>query len=180
MMDAIWDQENHSKNEVFRNEIVWSYRRWPAKHPNFQRRHDVILRYVKGTNVTWNQLYEPRPTSTLKRFGTKKIKSAVASDGKRIPSETVGEESEGVPLRDVWEISVIAPSAKEHLGYPTQKPLALYERMIKASSNEGDIVLDPFCGCGTTIDAAHTLNRRWMGIDITILALDPMRQRLAD
>ena len=69
---------------------------------------------------------------------------------------------------------------RERLGYPTQKPLALYERMIKASSNEGDIVLDPFCGCGTTIDAAHTLNRQWMGIDITILALDPMRQRLAD
>ncbi len=180
VMDAIWDQENRSKNDSFRNEIVWSYRRWPAKHPNFQRMHDVILRYAKGTNVTWNQLYEPRPASTLKRFGTKKIKSAFAQDGKRIPSETMGEESDGVPLRDVWEISVIAPSAKERLGYPTQKPLALYERMIKASSNEGDIVLDPFCGCGTTIDAAHTLNRQWMGIDITILALDPMRERLAD
>ena len=172
VMDAIWDQENHSKNEAFRNEIVWSYRRWPAKHPNFQRMHDVILRYAKGTNVTWNQLYEPKPASTLKRFGNKKIKSAYTPDGKRVPSE--------VPLRDVREISVIAPSAKERLGYPTQKPLALYERMIKASSNEGDIVLDPFCGCGTTIDAAHTLNRQWIGIDITILALDPMRQRLSD
>ena len=97
-----------------------------------------------------------------------------------MPSEVTNEESNEVPLRDVWEISVIAPSAKERLGYPTQKPLALYERMIKASSNEGDIVLDPFSGCGTTIDAAHTLNRQWIGIDITILALDPMRQRLAD
>ena len=180
VMDAIWDQENHSKNESFRNEIVWSYRRWPAKHPNFQRMHDVILRYAKGTNVTWTQLYEPKPASTLKRFGNKKIKSAYTSDGKRVPSEVTNEESKEVPLRDVWEISVIAPSAKERLGYPTQKPLALYERMIKASSNEGDIVLDPFCGCGTTIDAAHTLNRQWIGIDITILALDPMRQRLSD
>ena len=71
-------------------------------------------------------------------------------------------------------------TSKERLGYPTQKPLALYERLITASSNEGDIVLDPFCGCGTTIDAAHTLKRQWMGIDITILALDPMRQRLAN
>ena len=180
VMDAIWDQENHSKNESFRNEIVWSYRRWPAKHPNFQRMHDVILRYAKGTNVTWTQLYEPKPASTLKRFGNKKIKSAYTSDGRRVPSEVTNEESKEVPLRDVWEISVIAPSAKERLGYPTQKPLALYERMIKASSNEGDIVLDPFCGCGTTIDAAHTLNRQWIGIDITILALDPMRQRLSD
>ena len=180
VMDAIWDQENHSKNEAFRNEIVWSYRRWPAKHPNFQRMHDVILRYAKGTNVTWTQLYEPKPASTLKRFGNKKIKSAYTSDGRRVPSEVTNEESKEVPLRDVWEISVIAPSAKERLGYPTQKPLALYERMIKASSNEGDIVLDPFSGCGTTIDAAHTLNRQWIGIDITILALDPMRQRLAE
>ena len=78
------------------------------------------------------------------------------------------------------DINPLASVSKERLGYPTQKPIALYERMIKASSNEGDIVLDPFCGCGTTIDAAHTLNRQWMGIDLTILALDPMRQRLAD
>ena len=180
VMDAIWDQENHSKNESFRNEIVWSYRRWPAKHPNFQRMHDIILRYVKSANVTWNQLYEPKAASTLKAFGNKKVKSAYAPDGKRIPAEITNEESKGVPLRDVWDISVIAPSAKERLGYPTQKPRALYERMIKVSSNEGDIVLDPFCGCGTTIDAAHTLKRQWLGIDITILALDPMRQRLAD
>ena len=180
VMDAIWDQGNHSKNEAFRNEVVWSYRRWPAKHPNFQRMHDVILRYAKGTNVTWNQLYEPKPASTLKRFGNKKIKSAYTPDGKRVPSEVTNEVSKEVPLRDVWEISVIAPSAKERLGYPTQKPLALYERMIKASSNQGDIVLDPFCGCGTNIDAAHALNRQWIGIDITILALDPIWQRLAD
>ncbi len=180
VMDAIWDQDNRGKNEFFRNEIVWSYRRWPAKHPNFQRMHDIILRYAKAKSVTWNQLYEPRPASTLKRFGTKKIKSAFARDGKRIPSEMMGEESEGVPLRDVWEISIIAPSAKERLGYPTQKPLTLYERMIQASSNEGDLVMDPFAGCGTTIDAAHTLNRFWIGIDLTILALDPIRQRLGD
>ena len=68
----------------------------------------------------------------------------------------------------------------ERLGYPTQKPIALYQRMIKASSNEGDIVMDPFCGCGTTIDAAHTLNRRWIGIDLTVLALDPMSKRMQE
>ena len=180
IMDAIWDQENRNRNEFFRNEIVWSYRRWAAKHPNFQRMHDIILRYSKSTNVIWNQLYEPRPASTLKRFGNKEIKSAYAPDGRRIPSQITSKESKGVPLRDVWEISIIAPSAKERLGYPTQKPRALYERMIKASSNEGNIVLDPFCGCGTTIDAAHTLNRGWIGIDLTIMALDPMRQRLED
>ncbi len=89
--------------------------------------------------------------------------------------------SKGRRVQDViTDINPIASKSKERLGYPTQKPLALYERLIKASSNEGDIVLDAFCGCGTTIDAAHTLKRQWMGIDLTILALDPMRQRLAD
>ena len=93
------------------------------------------------------------------------------------------DQTKGVALTDVWSdiMSFQQNSTSvERLGYPTQKPRVLYERMIKASSNEGDIVLDPFCGCGTTIDAAHTLNRQWMGIDITILALDPMRERLAD
>ena len=89
--------------------------------------------------------------------------------------------SKGSRVHDVvTDINPLSGNAKERLGYPTQKPLALYERLIRASSNEGDLVLDPFCGCGTTIDAAHTLNRQWLGIDITILALDPMRQRLAD
>ena len=89
--------------------------------------------------------------------------------------------SKGRRVHDViTDINPLASASKERLGYPTQKPLALYERLISASSNEGDIVLDPFCGCGTTIDAAHTLKRNWIGIDLTILALDPMRQRLAN
>ena len=89
--------------------------------------------------------------------------------------------SQGRRVQDViTDINPLTSKSKERLGYPTQKPLALYERLISASSNEGDIVLDPFCGCGTTIDAAHSLKRNWIGIDLTILALDPMRQRLAD
>ena len=89
--------------------------------------------------------------------------------------------SKGRRVHDViTDINPLASASKERLGYPTQKPLALYERLISASSNEGDVVLDPFCGCGTTIDAAHTLKRNWIGIDLTILALDPMRQRLAN
>ena len=89
--------------------------------------------------------------------------------------------SKGSRVHDVMtDVNPLSRASKERLGYPTQKPLALYERLISASSNEGDIVLDPFCGCGTTIDAAHTIKRLWMGIDVTILALDPMRQRLED
>jgi hypothetical protein len=91
------------------------------------------------------------------------------------------DEMPGVPLQDVWaDISPVNPQAKERLGYPTQKPESLLERIIKASSNEGDVVLDPFCGCGTAIAVAQRLNRRWIGIDITHLAVALMKHRLYD
>jgi DNA modification methylase len=89
------------------------------------------------------------------------------------------DEMPGVPLQDVWaDIPPINPQAKERLGYPTQKPEALLERVIKASSNEGDTVLDPFCGCGTTVTVAQRLNRRWVGIDVTYLAIALIKNRL--
>ena len=165
VLDAVFGEKN------FRNEIVWSYRRWPVKGNDFQRMHDIILRYSKSDTWDWNQIYEPKAQSTLKVFGNKVVKSAFDSVGRRIPSETTDEESKGVPVRDVWDIGIIAPSAKERLGYPTQKPLTLYERIIKASSNPGDIVLDPFAGCGTTIEAARKNNRQAIGIDILPFAL---------
>jgi hypothetical protein len=91
------------------------------------------------------------------------------------------DEMPGVPLQDVWtDIFPVNPMAKERLGYPTQKPEALLERIIEASSNEGDVVLDPFCGCGTTIAVAEKLHRHWMGIDITHLAITLMVKRLVD
>ncbi len=91
------------------------------------------------------------------------------------------DESRGNPLEDIWiDIPPINSQAAERLGYPTQKPIALLERIIQASSNEGDVVLDPFCGCGTTIAAAQALKRSWIGIDITYLALSLMKTRLRD
>ena len=91
------------------------------------------------------------------------------------------DEMRGVPLGDVWtDIAPINSQARERLGYPTQKPLALLERIITASSNPGDIVLDPFCGCGTAVHAAHKLGRRWIGIDITHLAIGLVRRRMED
>ena len=169
-MDAVFGRDN------FRNEIVWSYRRWPVKGNDFQRMHDIILRYSKSDAWNWNQIYEPKAQSTLKVFGNKVVKSAFDSEGRRIPSETTDEESKGVPLRDIWDIGIIAPSAKERLGYPTQKPLTLYERIIKASSNPGDLILDPFAGCGTTIEAARKNNRNAIGIDILPFALRLINQ----
>ena len=163
VMDGIFGHRN------FRNEIIWTYRRWPAKQKNFQRMHDVILRYSKSDDATWNQLFEPLSQSTLKRFGTK-CQIADFSTGRRLPRQT-DSESPTAPMRDVWDMPILAPMSKERMGYATQKPLALIERIIKASSNKGDIVLDPFCGCATTLEAAHRLGRRWIGIDLAIHAI---------
>ncbi|MGC9292020.1 MAG: DNA methyltransferase [Acidobacteriaceae bacterium] len=91
------------------------------------------------------------------------------------------DEMPGVSLQDVWiDIPPIGAQAQERLGYPTQKPEALLERILKASSNEGDVVLDPFCGCGTTVQVAQKLNRRWIGIDITHLAIGLIKKRFSD
>jgi len=90
-------------------------------------------------------------------------------------------EMEGAPAQEIWiDIPPISPQAKEKLGYPTQKPKALLERIIKASSNEGDTVLDGFCGCGTTVDAAESLHRNWIGIDISPIAISLIKRRLKD
>jgi hypothetical protein len=90
------------------------------------------------------------------------------------------DEMPGVPLQNLWtDLKVLNNRSKETLGYPTQKPLALLERIIQVSSNRGDLILDPFCGCGTAIEAAETLGRRWIGIDITALAIDVVERRLS-
>jgi site-specific DNA-methyltransferase (adenine-specific) len=91
------------------------------------------------------------------------------------------DEMPGVPAQDIWtDIKLLNNRDNETLGYPTQKPVALLERIISASSNPGDLVLDPFCGCGTTVHAAQKLGRRWIGIDITPLAVSLIRRRLGE
>jgi DNA modification methylase len=165
--------------ESFRNEVVWRYRRMPSVSRDFQRFHDVLLRYTKNRDgeATFNQLYDELAESTLKTWGTKK-QNAVFRDGVRIKSSTLEEESPGVPMGDVWDISIIAPMSKERLGYPTQKPEALLERVLLASSSPGQVVLDPFCGCGTAVAVAEKLGRQWIGIDITHLAIGLIKYRM--
>lgn len=101
------------------------------------------------------------------------------SDG-RIQLKRFLDENEGATLGNLWTDILPLHTGKENLGYPTQKPLALLERIISASSNEGDIILDPFCGCGTAVEAAHMLDRQWMGIDITHLAISLIEKRMKD
>jgi len=165
----------------FKNELTWHYKRWPAKCKRFQRMHDIILFYTReaNNNHTFNPLMQQLSEGTLHRW--KGYKSKVEyQDGVRLVTQMTKEESVGTPLDDVWDIPVINSQAKERLGYPTQKPEALLERIINVSSNEGDIVLDPFCGCGTTIVMSEKLKRRWIGIDITHLAIALMKSRLQD
>ena len=162
MMDGIFGHRS------FQNEIIWSYRRWPSKSHKYQTMHDVIFYYTPGKTHTFNVSYEPPSDSYLKRF---KGKTQVLDPETKTKKLVVDEPTKGMPMRDVWDLSILAGSSKERLGYRTQKPLALVERIIEASSNPGDVVLDPFCGCGTTMEAAERLNRKWIGIDIAIHAV---------
>jgi len=173
LMDAIFGPR------CFRNVIIWSYRRWPSPAQRYQRMHDDILFYAKSAEGpgTFNVAYEDNSPSYTRRF---KGKTQILDPETRTRKVTGDDTSKGLPRRDVWELSIIAGSAKERLGYPTQKPLALLERIIAASSNPGDVVLDPFCGCGTSIDAAQALDRRWIGIDVTHLAINLIKKRLRD
>jgi len=155
----------------FRNEIIWCYKKWSIGNRTFCRNHDTIFFYSKSENYTFNQLFQPRATSTLKRFGNQTIVSGFDDSGNRIPSKTTDEESMGVKMYDWWEIPIVPPSGKERIGYPTQKPEALLQRIIECATNEGDVVLDPFVGGGTTIAVADRLNRRWIGIDQSVMAI---------
>jgi len=172
MMDEIFGYNN------FRNEIIWHYQRWPAKQKNFQRMHDVILFYSKnyGQN-NFNIILESLSKGTLKRWRGKKSKVEYEGDV-RLVTQMTDENSLGRPMDDVWDIPVINSQAKERLGYPTQKPESLLEKIINSSSNEGDIILDAFCGCGTALAVSQILKRKWIGIDISPSAISLIKRRL--
>lgn len=173
VLDSVFGGEN------FQNEIVWSYRRWPTKAKRFQRMHDTILFYSKSDGQqTFHAPVEPPTESSLKRWKGKKQKVTFDESGKRNPTIEEDEDSAGVAMQAVWPIPILAPVSRERLGYPTQKPRALLERIIAASSNPGDVVLDPFCGCGTAVDAAQKLGRKWVGIDVTHLSIGMIEDRM--
>lgn len=167
--------------EAFASEIVWRYRRWPSKTLNFQRVHDILLRYVRDPEATprFVQLYEPLAPSTRAAWGDRKQRAIVGTDGRRKRSSTTPEASPGTPLGDVWDIGILAPVARERTGYPTQKPEALVERLVQACTLEGDRILDPYAGSGTTLSVAARLGRPVVGIDQSQVALQIMRERFA-
>ncbi|RJQ19392.1 MAG: site-specific DNA-methyltransferase [Nitrospiraceae bacterium] len=156
---------------TFKNELIWHYRRWPAKSPMFQRSHDSIYWFGKNEKTIWNQQFQELSEATLKRFGGKKVRGETTK-------EVLEEESAGAPMRDVWEVHHVLGANPENIGYPTQKPEALLDRIIKASSNENDIVADFFCGSGTTLAVAEKLGRKWIGSDLGKFAIHTTRKRM--
>ena len=163
----------------FLNEVIWDYRRWPTPAMEFQKMHDNLYYYVKNKGKhLFNRQYMPRTEATEKRWKGKAIVASHSENGERIPSDYGGEDSKGSPLNDVWFISIVAPSGHERENYPTQKPIALLERIINASSNPGDLIFDCFMGSGTTQAVAMKLGRRFIGADINLGAIQITTKRL--
>ncbi len=153
----------------YRNEIVWCYKSGGASKLHFAKKHDIIFRYTKSNEFTFN--YEKE-----KSYG-----QAGGGQGGKVQyfKDEKGTYS-FAGIKDWWEISMLSTTHSERLGYPTQKPETLLERIIKASSNEGDVILDAYCGCGTTIAVAEKLKRNWIGIDITYQSISLIMKRVED
>ena len=155
--------------------------------PDTGRRYGLDNLTGPGEAAKGNPRYEVMGVTRAWRYSKERMQELIEQG--RIVQTSPGsvprykrylDEMPGIPLQDLWaDINPIGARAREWLPYPTQKPEALLERIIAASSNEGDVVLDPFCGCGTAVVAAHKLNRQWLGIDITHLAVALMKNRLA-
>ena len=178
LLDDIFGKEN------FRNEIIWKYTGSLQPKFDFARKHDVIFRYSKSDIVTFSPIYVPYSQGTINRFdhedefGRYKI---TYRDGKEYKTYM----KEGKPIEDVWidnilDIPIVMKNARENVDYSTQKPESLLERIIKASSNEGDLVCDFFGGSGTTAAVAERLGRRWITTDIGKPATLVMRKRFID
>ena len=171
LMDAVFGRHH------FLNEIIWCYRKWTRRAGRFPRAHDVLLAYAKSTDHRFNAQYISVSKGTMKRWKGRR-QGSVFVDGTRFQIATETESK--TPCPDWWEISIINPNAKERVGYPTQKPLALLDRIVAASSNPGDVVLDPFAGCATACVSAESGHRQWVGIDISPKAAELVRQRMRD
>lgn len=168
MLDEVFGYRN------FRNEIVWWYITTPAPKKNFARQHDTILFYSKSKDVIFyrDNVRVPYSEETLSKKASRRVFHHSKKSYQQVPHKL------GKVCPDVWQIPFINPFAHERLGYPTQKPETVLERIIKASSNENDLILDPFCGCGTAMAVAHRLNRKWIGIDISPTAISLIEKRI--
>ena len=166
----------------FRSEIIWTYKRWSNAKKGLLSAHQTIYFYSKSNDFKFNTLYGNYSESTnidqilQKRKRDNNGKSVYARNAQG--DIILDDDKNGVPLSDVWDIPYLNPKAKERVGYPTQKPIILLERILAIASNVGDIVLDPFCGSGTTLIAAKLNKRHYIGIDNSAEAVALSEQRL--
>ncbi len=180
IMDAIF---KHGQSG-FRNEIVWCYTGPSNVRRHFPRKHDVILFYANERSpFNRDAVRKPYSAETIERRGRVEgqqsiISASVETQNKRSKKAVAELFGQGKVPEDWWVDIPILTNQVERTGYPTQKPLALLERIIKASSNENDMVFDPFCGCATTLVAAGRLERQWIGIDISLKAVELVELRI--
>ena len=184
---------------LFRNEVVWCYDKWVSPSKDFQKNHDTLLKYSKNQDFISNTIREIDArrqftldrgyTTNLLKNGDKQLIVYKGQEEKQNIKDLINsgkftrvifKEPDGNPIKDYWEINILHPKAKERTGYLTQKPEALLERIIKASSNENSIVADFFAGSGTTGAVAEKLGRRWIMSDFGKPANMIMRKRLID
>jgi len=175
-LDEVFGADN------FQSEIVWAYKRWSNAKKGLLNSHQIIFFYSKSTDFKFNQAYSSySPTTNIDQIFQKRMRD---ENGKTKYKKTdlgeneLVEQKAGVPLSDVWEIPYLNPKAKERVGYPTQKPVVLLEQIVKLVTDKGDVVLDPFCGSGTTLVAAKLLERKYIGIDSSKDAIELAESRL--
>lgn len=176
LLDNIFGMNN------FQSEIIWSYKRWSNSKKGLLNSHQNIYFYSKSSKFKFNTIYTDYSATTnidqilqqRKRDENGKCVYKTDENGNIITEN----EKKGVPLSDVWEIPFLNPKAKERVGYPTQKPILLLEKIIQIATDEGDTVLDPFCGSGTTLVAAELLNRKYIGMDLSEDAIKVAKDRI--
>lgn len=178
VLDKVFGRDN------FQSEIVWSYKRWSNAKKGLLNSHQIIFFYSKTQKFKFNTLYtDYSATTNLDQILQDRERN---ENGKSIYKRDengnviIGKEKKGVPLSDVWEIPYLNPKAKERTGYPTQKPVLLLNQILNIVTDEGDLVLDPFCGSGTTCVSAKLLKRNYIGIDMSIDAVELANTRLEE
>lgn len=169
--------------DQFRSEIVWAYKRWTNSKKGLLNNHQIIFFYSNTDEFKFNTVFEKYSVTTnvdqivQKRTRDSRNKSVYKKDLHTGQPDLVNSK-EGVPLGDVWTIPFLNPKARERVSYPTQKPILLIEKILEIATNKGDVVLDPFCGSGTTLVAAKMMDRNFIGIDISSDAITLAQQRL--
>ena len=176
LLDKIFGSSN------FQSEIIWSYKRWSNSKKGLLNNHQVILFYSKTSNFKFNRIYtDYSETTNIDQILQERVRNEKGKAVYKYNADgdiVIGQSKKGVPLSDVWEIPYLNPKAKERVGYPTQKPILLLEQILRLVTDEGDFVIDPFAGSGTTVVAAKMLKRKYLGKDILPGAVELTEHRL--